>query len=499
MSDQLDAHAGADAGGEQAALGWWVPFLLGYGAYAVVAQATFVRETLVVFFGNEVSLGITLGSWLFGVFVGASLIGRLPGVGRRLALALALLGLVVFHPLGVFFLRRLRLIVGAPAGGYLSFAQIAVGSLLLVGPAGCMVGVLFPLISRQVSEGRQGAGGIGLVYVMEAAGSVLGGVAFSFWLVTHLDAFSASFVAAACLLVAYGLARRSTESLALAALGAALLAASLVGAGRRLDLYSQLERWQGFGTGLTIALDEAGRPLMADSKYQNIVIATADGQTSAYANGLVHTTFPDPYGARQEAAVVMAQHPAPRRMLLLGSGYAALAGELLRYPLERLDLVELDGRMLSMLHRRLPPDAVRRIEDPRFRAYACDGRFFVLSAAQDPGRLGHPRSGGGELPCGRADGLYRYHAPDPGPGLRTRGRDPWHERLHVRLGPARCGHLGGGGAGRAVPSHRCPPGLLRAPFPDLLPRGEDRPRQPGPRQLRAGAVEPGRPARGPLA
>ena len=42
------------------------------GAYAQVAQALLVRETLLVFYGNEVSLGAFYGGWLLWVAVGAA-------------------------------------------------------------------------------------------------------------------------------------------------------------------------------------------------------------------------------------------------------------------------------------------------------------------------------------------------------------------------------------------------------------------------------------------
>ena len=41
------------------------------GAFAAIAQVLFVRETLVVFFGNELSIGVMFASWLLGISLGA--------------------------------------------------------------------------------------------------------------------------------------------------------------------------------------------------------------------------------------------------------------------------------------------------------------------------------------------------------------------------------------------------------------------------------------------
>ena len=366
----------------------WVPFLIVYGFFAVVAQAVFVRETLVVFFGNELSLGITLGAWLVGVFLGAAMGGRLPRRAARVALHIGLVALVCAAPLGWVVLRQVRVVLSTPPGGYLSFAEVALGSLALVTPTGLLVGLLFPLIARELSAARPDAAGIGRLYVLEAVGSMLGGAVFSFWLVTCLDVFAIACAAGAALWVTYALGARTWRATGLAGVGAALLVVWALGGTHSLDAHTQARRWHGFGTGLTIGRDPAtGQPLIADTRYQHIVIAGTADQTSAYTNGLLHTTWPDPYGAREEAATIMAQHPRTRRVLLVGSGYADLAAQVLQYPVERLDLVELDGTMLAMLASQLDDTTRQRLDDPRFRAYTCDGRFFVHQAHADPDRL----------------------------------------------------------------------------------------------------------------
>ncbi|MDX1777946.1 MAG: hypothetical protein R3339_03635, partial [Thermodesulfobacteriota bacterium] len=53
------------------------------GSYAIVVQVIFIREFMVVFFGNELCLGIILACWLIGIALGATIGGRIskrPGV-----------------------------------------------------------------------------------------------------------------------------------------------------------------------------------------------------------------------------------------------------------------------------------------------------------------------------------------------------------------------------------------------------------------------------------
>ena len=50
------------------------PVLVLIGFTAAIAQIVLMRELMVVFYGNEISLGLMLGSWLFWTAVGLSLI-----------------------------------------------------------------------------------------------------------------------------------------------------------------------------------------------------------------------------------------------------------------------------------------------------------------------------------------------------------------------------------------------------------------------------------------
>jgi len=47
------------------------------GCHAIVIQVLFIREFMVVFFGNELCLGIILACWLMGIALGAASGGRI--------------------------------------------------------------------------------------------------------------------------------------------------------------------------------------------------------------------------------------------------------------------------------------------------------------------------------------------------------------------------------------------------------------------------------------
>src|ERR1035438_10200268 len=89
------------------------PLLLLIGFTATVAQILLMRELLVVFYGNEISLGLLLANWLFWTGIGSGLFGRratslddprkaMAGLQTIVALAMPLTILAVRSSKGVF-------------------------------------------------------------------------------------------------------------------------------------------------------------------------------------------------------------------------------------------------------------------------------------------------------------------------------------------------------------------------------------------------------------
>ena len=69
----------------------------------------------------------------------------------------------------------------------------------------------------------------------------------------------------------------------------------------------------------------------------------------------------------------MAQRPDARRVLLISGGVSGTAREVLKYPVEAVDYVELDPLILEVARRFLPES----LADPRIHVIQADGRLFV--------------------------------------------------------------------------------------------------------------------------
>jgi len=393
-------------------------FLVGFSA--IVAQTLLLRESLVVFGGNELAIAVVFAFWLLGTSAGAAA-GAI--VASRLHRPLTLLLWVVPLPaamLGpaVAAMRSMRTILAIPAGELVGVPQMALAALAAVMPVSFFVGFAFPTASCAVRmTGASPGGSIGRTYVFEGLGAVLGGAALTFVLLGRLETFriwyvTVLFVVVGSQLLMLGMRvnrlRRDivrAVCLLLALCGVAPLAGKLAST-------SAAARWRATSTSEMVASH--------DSIYQNIAVGLDQEQYAVYNDGLVGEVFPDDYANRIAAMVVMAEHPEPRKVLVIGSGLAGFVGHILAYPVERLDYVELDPAMFDVLGELLPEEARAACDDARFAAFAVDGRFFIKAVHADPEAIERARiMGAGRFtPC--AYDMIIVNLPDPASAMLDR-------------------------------------------------------------------------------
>ncbi|MFQ6133450.1 MAG: fused MFS/spermidine synthase [Armatimonadota bacterium] len=361
-------------------------FLL--GAISIIVQATLVREFLVVFYGNELCIGLTFGLWLFWIAAGAQLgawvVPRVQRVGL-LFFAAVLLGCLSV-PVQVYLVRVARDVLHAPPGQLIAFGPMLLFTAIVLAPFSAMVGFTFPLgLKLYAVEEEKDARKIGWIYMVEAAGSLGGGLLFTFVLVTRLSAFAIVGVVLALGTVGAGgialwLTAAPTRWRWAAAAVVGVLAALagvyyLPAICPRLERETVRARFDSLGTKTELLHS-------ADSKYQNIALSRLGDQYNLYLNGQYAAWFPDDYSYAAMANTVLSQHPDPKTVLLIGGGAEGLIEEMLKSPLDSIDYVELDPRLIATIRPFLPAEDQRALADPRVRVHYLDGRFFVKTTEQ---------------------------------------------------------------------------------------------------------------------
>jgi len=341
------------------------------GFTALLAQVVLTRELLGLCYGNELIVALVLAVWLVVVGMGSALGAR---VERRLrvperACAWSQLALAALLPAALLLLRRFPPAAPGP-GQVLGPGAVLLAALEALMPACLLLGLQFVFAARWASEGQE-TRGVSVVYALEAAGAVLGGLVFHLLLAQHAShVLTLSLVALGNVVSAWALLRpRAAGAIPLAALAAALLLLALTSRRVELAALRTSPRWQGLNPVATVS-----------SKYGELVVAAQSGQVSFYQSGLLLFTSQDEYANEVAVHLPLLAHADPRAVLLLGGHLPGLVGEALKHPVAQVDGVELDPRVVELAARWLPPAALAPLRDPRVHAHTGDARAFVRSA-----------------------------------------------------------------------------------------------------------------------
>lgn len=347
------------------------------GLSAVIGQIVLMRELIALFSGNEILLGVLLAAWLFWTAVGSlsfSALARGIRNARRTVAALeVLLGLCL--PLTIWALRLSKSRFQTVPGELVGPLPTLLASFLCLSLFCAIAGALFVAAARLVGNesGADARRAMSAAYLLEAAGSALGGILASLVLLRFLSPFQiAGFVLVVNLWMACVLAFRMNRKRIAAAFSAAILLASFlfVEIAPRLEWQSQASLWRGFH-------------LLAsrDSIYGNLTVLLTGGMRSLYENGVILANAPDESASEESVHFALLEHPAPKRILLIGGGALGSAAQALKHPtVERIDLVELDPALIRMANEFFPFNSTTL--DPRAHLHYADGRAY-LNATRD--------------------------------------------------------------------------------------------------------------------
>ncbi|NQT33133.1 MAG: hypothetical protein HQ594_05625 [Candidatus Omnitrophica bacterium] len=350
------------------------------GASAMASQIVFMREFLVVFYGNEISIGIILASWLIWGALGSAVLGRfsdrLKTKVEVFAVCQVLLALAL--PATLVFIRLSKTFFGTSTGEIVGYYPMILSTFAVFSLPCVIMGFMFSLACRTYRDvAEDPAQSVAHVYIAEAAGSLLGGLIVSYFLIRYMYSLDIllelSFlnIVASLVLQKYTTVNRVRSLFRRLTFG--ILIAGLVwfafGGGEGLRKFSLERLWEGF--------DVLGSK---NSAYGNITVTERAPQISFYENGLHLYTVPDRLSAEESVHFALLECKDPERVLLIGGGVGGLLREVLKYPVKEVDYVELDPIMISMAREYLPATDAAVLDDARVRIINEDGRFYVKSA-----------------------------------------------------------------------------------------------------------------------
>jgi spermidine synthase len=351
------------------------------GFTAMAAQIIYMRQLLIVFYGNELSISFILASWLIAGAVGSALLGRFADTikYRITAFALCQIILSIFLPLGIIAARLIKSAINVNPGQILPIFPIMFLSFFILAPICVILGFMFSLGCRICGlSSDESAIKIGNVYILEAAGSLIGGAITSIILIKMFDAFNiALFLSGLNIIAAFFLIVFSKEiririlpAGGILVLLAALLLMGPMGWIQNVSEYSLVRQWRGYD-------------LVAskDSIYGNIAVVKKGENFSFFDNGLRLYTIPDRLNSEEATHLTLLEHPGPHNILLIGGG-TGLVEEILKEPVKRIDYVEMDPLVIFMAKNYLPDSYYNALKDEKVSIKNVDGRFYVKNAKE---------------------------------------------------------------------------------------------------------------------
>ncbi|MBU2567931.1 MAG: spermidine synthase, partial [Elusimicrobia bacterium] len=402
------------------------------GATSLSMQIVLLRELFTIFSGNELTIGIVMSLWMVLVGAGAAVSGRIISKIKSLtkspAKSLAdifgiyrtiILVISVFLPAVIFLTKIIRPLLQGTPFETLGMTHTMFFSLCLLSPMCILLGSWF-------SAGTFTGVSAGRVYFLEAVGAILGGLITSFLLIKH---FSSMQIAAGFSIVNFLLLiplsvsritvippmppdgtpaqhtplprgihlRKFVNPQAVVSIFFLFLFSIILFSGEivKIDGLAGEIQWKPF------TLVES-----KNSLYGNIVVLgppqgrhakgekhlrgqhsgarhdLSDGHYDFYENGGKLFSTQERQQPEEIVHFAMFLCPNSQKVLLIGGGLSGNLYEVLKHPLRKVMLVELDPMLVSMAKKYLPPEDITALSDSRVEIFFGDGRYFTKTAVR---------------------------------------------------------------------------------------------------------------------
>jgi spermidine synthase len=338
----------------------FIPLIM-LGFTTIITQIVLLREFLGVFYGNELIIGIILTVWMTITGIG-TMAGRyskrITNYGSFTALSLSLLAILPL--ITVFLLYYLRNIVYLP-GSLINVFQIILSSVVLLAPFCLLSGFLFSYLSVRISKEHK-INLVGESYAAESAGSILGGALMSFLLVFFLDTFevlSILFLINVVMLL-WIPGKKISRTFHISSIILSILLTVSV---------------------FVLHLDEISKSFIyqnqeiiyqRDTPHGNLCITRTGEQLNFYENNTLMFTSSEPVTNEEDVHYSMVQHENPGQVLLISGGISGVMKELLKYPVESIDYVEINPWIIKIGRK-----FTEELNDPRIHIILDDPRRYI--------------------------------------------------------------------------------------------------------------------------
>jgi spermidine synthase len=351
------------------------------GMSGLVAEICLLRELLIVFSGNELSIGMILANWLILEAFGSFFLGRIIDKSNNKLEIFTLITILfsISLPIAVFLTRILKSLIGVSVGESVGLLPIFYSSFLILLPVSILHGALFTFCCRiyAIFSGQDTAAA-GWVYVYETAGAMIGGFASTYLFIPSFNAFEVAigfatlnFIAGLVLLAPCWKTGPLQKTMLLMVSGLVFLAGYLLfgGGAHKLHQGSIQTQWKNLNV-----------VHYQNSQYGNVCVIENQGQYVFFEDGVpgIITPVPDIGSVEEFVHLPLLAHPEPAKLLILSGGAGGVINEALKHPsIATIDYAELDPLILALLRKFPTPLTEAELNDGRVKVRHVDGRLLL--------------------------------------------------------------------------------------------------------------------------
>lgn len=347
--------------------------ILVVGTSGIVAQVLFLREFLISFYGNELTLGLILANWVISEAIGVFIIGKLIDRIKNKIDFFILLQLLfcLILPIFIYISRILKNILEISPGEIVGIFPIFLSSFFIIFPISFCHGGLFSSGAKVYSQYfKESSSSIGKIYTWETAGTIIGGIILTYFFIPLLNSFQIVFIISIFNLIVCFLLFKYIQNKILKYVSTLFFILVLF-FGKNLNYINALSikaQWK------------SGKVLdYRNSIYGNITIIKKERQYTFFYNGIPIITmpYPDIMFVEEFANLPLLFHNAPKDILIISAGAGGLINEILKHPIKKIDYAELDPLIIEMLKKYPSYLTQKELYDKRVKILNLDGRFFV--------------------------------------------------------------------------------------------------------------------------
>ncbi|MFC1546456.1 spermidine synthase, partial [bacterium] len=364
----------------------YLPLIL-TGFSAVIIQSVLVREYITAFSGNELSIGIIFACWLLwtamGNWAGSYLFKKIQNFIKAFSVVQISIAFIV--PITIVLIRMVRIFITVPHGEIIGIAPMFFFIFIITLPVSFLCGLqfyfgysLYNLLKKDIILSASS------MYIFEALGALIGGILFSYLLVSFYENFSIiifvsiTAITSMLILVFYISSFKQNRYVFLKILGTVLyvlvIIGMLTGTFSKISQKSAIASWKQTGVNIEKVLF---------TKYGMYTAQSRGSVYSVFGNGSLIMSSPFKSSDEMTAHIPLLQAKNPKRVLVIGASGITAVTEILKHKIEQIDVIEKDEKLTALLKEYLYTKEKLSLKDSSVHFIHTDARLFIKTFKSD--------------------------------------------------------------------------------------------------------------------